>query len=284
LDWLIEHVPLVHNYSRGSTLYEHSMARKQSCTPRLGAADAYAGTALSTQHLPVQVHEEVERSIHKSTFKKMSVVGQFNLGFIVTKLEGDLFIVDQHASDEIRNFEELRKNTVLRNQKLIHPLPLELSAAEEALVCENRIVFERNGFNLDIAVGDEDANDVNLPPVGRRIHVVSLPYSQNTMFDVGDAMELISQLVHFRDEGTHDFSGVSARSIEDISPSKFRAMLASRACRSSIMIGTALEKVKMKQIVQNLSTLDRPWNCPHGRPTMRHLSKIPFYEPGKMYW
>ena len=48
-------------------------------------------------------------------------------------------------------------------------------------------------------------------------------------------------------------------------------MMTMRACRSAVMIGTALELSKMKQIVSQLARLDQPWNCPHGRPTLRHL-------------
>jgi DNA mismatch repair protein PMS2 len=54
-------------------------------------------------------------------------------------------------------------------------------------------------------------------------------------------------------------------------PEKVKAMLRSRACRKSVMIGMDLDKKKMLSIVSNLSTLDSPWNCPHGRPTMRFL-------------
>ena len=56
---------------------------------------------------------------------------------------------------------------------------------------------------------------------------------------------------------------------------RVRAMLASRACRSSIMIGKALDKAAMTRILQHLSELESPWNCPHGRPTMRHLAVLP---------
>ena len=56
-----------------------------------------------------------------------------------------------------------------------------------------------------------------------------------------------------------------------IRPTKVRAMFASRACRSSIMIGQTLDKRSMYKILDNLVTLEAPWNCPHGRPTMRHL-------------
>jgi len=52
-------------------------------------------------------------------------------------------------------------------------------------------------------------------------------------------------------------------------------MLAMRACRSSIMIGKTLDKATMRRILDNLAELKSPWNCPHGRPTMRHLAILP---------
>ena len=47
-----------------------------------------------------------------------------------------------------------------------------------------------------------------------------------------------------------------------------------RACRSAVMIGTALEPAKMRTLVSQLARLDQPWNCPHGRPTLRHLVSL----------
>ena len=55
---------------------------------------------------------------------------------------------------------------------------------------------------------------------------------------------------------------------------KLRAMFASRACRSAVMIGTALEPSKMAGLVRQLASLEQPWNCPHGRPTLRHLISL----------
>ena len=49
--------------------------------------------------------------------------------------------------------------------------------------------------------------------------------------------------------------------------SKFEDIMASKACRQSEMIGTHLPLSKLKNIVQNLSLLNIPWKCPHGRPT-----------------
>ncbi len=52
---------------------------------------------------------------------------------------------------------------------------------------------------------------------------------------------------------------------------KVVAMYASRACRSAVMIGTALHTRDMDRIVARLEHVEQPWNCPHGRPTLRHL-------------
>ena len=48
-------------------------------------------------------------------------------------------------------------------------------------------------------------------------------------------------------------------------------MFASRACRKSVMIGTALNAPNMRELVDHMGQIEQPWNCPHGRPTMRHL-------------
>lgn len=63
--------------------------------------------------------QELQKQISKEMFKKMDIVGQFNMGFIIAKLENDLFIVDQHATDEKYNFEQLQLTTIMENQKLV---------------------------------------------------------------------------------------------------------------------------------------------------------------------
>ena len=66
--------------------------------------------------------------------RRMEVLGQFNLGFIIARLGQDLFIVDQHASDEKYNFERLQAGTALNRQPLLQPRVLDLSAAEEITI------------------------------------------------------------------------------------------------------------------------------------------------------
>lgn len=109
-------------------------------------------------------------TVSKSDFRNMNVVGQFNLGFIIVtrKIAGkfDLFIVDQHASDEKYNFETLQRTTVFRSQRLIAPQVVEMSVIDELIAMDNMSVFEKNGFKLEI---DEDQ------PQGCRIKLAYKP-------------------------------------------------------------------------------------------------------------
>ncbi|XP_047534696.1 mismatch repair endonuclease PMS2 isoform X2 [Vanessa atalanta] len=117
--------------------------------------------------------EELSKEISKESFKNMSIVGQFNLGFIITKLDDDLFIIDQHATDEIYNFETLQKTTELTSQKLVIPQQLELTGVNEQILMDNVGVFKKNGFTFKI---DEDA-----PPT-KRVKLLTIPMSKNWIF------------------------------------------------------------------------------------------------------
>lgn len=133
--------------------------------------------------------------------------------------------------------------------------------------------------------------------VMERVKLVSLPTSKNWTFGPADIEELIFML--------SDSPGVICR------PSRVRQMFASRACRKSVhfhslhvssflfqvdrlsctlilnffpltlqvMIGTALSVSEMKKLVGHMGEIEQPWNCPHGRPTMRHLANLDIISP-----
>ncbi|KAI8086554.1 mismatch repair endonuclease PMS2 [Halteromyces radiatus] len=194
----------------------------------------------------------LDRVINKTDFARIKVLGQFNLGFIIGLLDDhDLFIIDQHAADEKYNFETLQQSTQINGQQLIRPQPIDLTASEELLVMDNMNIFRANGFNIQI--------DENGEPT-KRISVLSQPFSKNTMLDKKD----ISELVYL----------ISERPGEMVRCSRIRSMFASRACRKSVMIGDSLNKQQMIKIIRHMGEINQPWNCPHGRPTMRHLMTI----------
>lgn len=229
---------------------------------------------------PVAQDPEAQLSltVSKGDFANMDIVGQFNLGFILAvraSSEGDngmsrskrneLFIIDQHASDEKYNFERLQAETVVGNQRLVQPVTLDLTAVEEEIVLENNVALEKNGFVVEIDTSGQSV-------VGRRCRLVSLPLSKEVVFNTRDLEELIQLLAEAPGLGTQSRHGVPR-------PGKVRKMFAMRACRSSIMIGKTLSRKQMEKVVSHMGTIDKPWNCPHGRPTMRHLCSLNTLQP-----
>ncbi|KAJ8898622.1 hypothetical protein K2173_004235 [Erythroxylum novogranatense] len=204
---------------------------------------------------------ELERLFKKQDFCHMKVIGQFNLGFIIGKLDNDLFIVDQHAADEKYNFERLCQSTILNQQPLLRTLELELSPAEEVVASMNMGIIRKNGFTLE--------EDLQAQP-GHRFKLKAVPFSKNTTFGAEDVKDLISTLTDGQEECSI-IGSYKMDTVDSVCPSRVRAMLASRACRSSVMIGNALGRNEMQKIIEHLADLKSPWNCPHGRPTMRHL-------------
>ncbi|XP_044491653.1 DNA mismatch repair protein PMS1 isoform X4 [Mangifera indica] len=204
---------------------------------------------------------ELERLFRKDDFGRMKVIGQFNLGFIIGKLDSDLFIVDQHAADEKYNFERLSESTTLNQQPLLRPLRLELTPEEEIVASMHMDIIRKNGFALE-----EDP----LALTGQRFKLKAVPFSKNITFGVEDVKDLISSLADSEGECSI-ISSYKMDTADSVCPSRVRAMLASRACKSSVRIGDALGRNEMQKILEHLTDLKSPWNCPHGRPTMRHL-------------
>lgn len=155
---------------------------------------------------------------------------------------------------------------------MARPKPLEFSAGDELLALDNLDVLRQNGFEVQEA--SESESQTRRP----RLNLIAQPVSKSTVFDLRDLEELI-HLMQDQPQG------------QMVRCSKARAMFAMRACRMSVMIGMPLTSKQMIsvspchrfvlsclfmgfQIVRNMGKMHQPWNCPHGRPTMRHMSDI----------
>ena len=137
-----------------------------------------------------------------------------------------MFTIDQHASNEKFNFEYQQRNTTSKSRRLIVSQKLEITIANEAILMDKVEIFEKNRFNFEI--------DHNVQAI-KKVKLVSLPMSKNWTFGVEDIEELIFMV--------SDSPGVMCRSC------RVRKMFASRTCRMSIMVGTALNQAQMKKVV-----------------------------------
>ncbi|KAI6209291.1 hypothetical protein M3Y96_00206300 [Aphelenchoides besseyi] len=200
-----------------------------------------------------EAEQHLSLMLNKEDFSNMLVIGQFNNAFILTRLGPHMFIVDQHASDEKYNFEQLQANERVKCQLLLKPKPLKLGAMDETVLEQNLEIFEANGFRFEFHPNED---------VGNRIQLTAIPVLSGFQMDENDIDEMLGVLA--------DQPSVMYR------PLKLRKIFASRACRKSVMFGTALSRQKFTAIIRHMATMDSPWNCPHGRPTLRHLCTLKY--------
>ncbi|PAA46345.1 hypothetical protein BOX15_Mlig016364g2, partial [Macrostomum lignano] len=214
---------------------------------------------------------ELRASLDRDGLRRLRPIGQFNLGFLPSLLDssGDLFLVDQHAADEKCRFEALQRSDGchLTRQPLAAPKQLRLTFAQEETVASALPRFSAARFDMEF---DSEA------PVGSRLKLLSVPLGLGKWsFGLSDLEELI-ELVSADGDGSGEVSAeATLPPLPLLLPSRVRAMLASRACRSAVMIGDALDARQRARILASLAELDQPWNCPHGRPTIRHLLHVP---------
>ncbi|MES1920665.1 ATP-binding mismatch repair protein, partial [Bonamia ostreae] len=128
------------------------------------------------------------------------------------------------------------------------PIKLNFTEEEKNLIIENRIKF----IKKKVCFGFENKKPVS---------VTTIPLYKNLNFDYFDIKDMCRVLKdgYFTD----DFQFKSVK-----------LAIATKACRSAIMVGKALSRKEMLQIVRNLVHLENPWSCPHGRPTICHLKEI----------
>lgn len=243
-------------------------------------------------------------SFDQSCFSQMRVIGQFNLGFIIAALhtkgssvDGEavdggasglqLFIFDQHASDEKVRFEGFNRESRIAQQPLVSPHHLQLTPAQEEIASSHLAIFRANGFEI--------RRDDTRPP-GKRLRICSVPsidtsakagtgvvFGETDVRDLLDVLEESEAAPRQHDASSGAGNGPAGlldlnghRSLWGASwmprPKRVWQLLACRACRGAVMIGKALNVAQMERALSNLGSLEQPWNCPHGRPTMRHLS------------
>jgi len=157
-------------------------------------------------------------------------------------LKDDLFLIDQHACDEKFNFERLMSKKI-DSQPLVIGKRMTLNPGEDQILQDKVALFKKYGFDFNFS-DPECVRMTAVPRVGKST--------------LGE--EDVHEMLFLINEG--DFNP---------KPSKIRRINAMAACRSSVMIGEALKTYQMERMLKNMSTMDQPWNCPHGRPTMRHL-------------
>lgn len=151
--------------------------------------------------------------------------------------ERQVFIIDQHASDERYRLEMLQKELTFTTQTMLVPVRVDSGLDDQLYVMDNLERIKENGFSVRIEVTD----------VGdRSLHLTTAPCTAGIQLGEQDLREMISQM------RTDEYSGLHCLG-------RVADTLAYKACRSAIMIGDSLNTQQMTQVVRNLAGLQKPW-------------------------
>lgn len=177
----------------------------------------------------------------------LRALGQFSSAFIVAEGPDGLYLVDQHAAHERVLFEKLMRaadSKSLESQQLLQAETVELTPAQAQLLEENIPVLAELGFEIE--------------PFGTQtFRIRSLPVL----------------LAHMAPEKA--IRAVVEDIEEDEVPlqDEVEARLAARVCKSgAVKSGQILSLAEQEQLIRSLESCDSPRTCPHGRPTMIHIS------------
>jgi DNA mismatch repair protein MutL len=175
-------------------------------------------------------------------------LGQIRDSFILAVNAEGLWIVDQHVAHERVLFEKILKQRAARkveSQRLLLPLLLELTPAQQAVWAEISDELARNGFEVE-------------PFGARSIAVKIAPAGVDASAVEHMLHELLDQLS--REEQALNLEKVGGR------------IAASIACHAAIKVNMPLERNKMEWLLAELANTDCPMTCPHGRPIVLRYS------------
>ena len=197
---------------------------------------------------PKQLELFEEKLLAPESRRRHRLIGQLFETYWLVEFDDRFFIIDQHAAHEKVNYERFVKQfkeQETHSQYLSPPLIVSLSLEEEASLSANREFFEKAGFEIE-------------PFGGREYSISAVPadlygFSEEDLF-----LEMLDNLAG---EGEKDALNI------------FTARLATMACKSAVKGNNKLSFQEADQLIDQLLTLNNPYHCPHGRPTIISMTK-----------
>ncbi|WP_254545818.1 DNA mismatch repair endonuclease MutL [Halomarina pelagica] len=202
-------------------------------------------TADLSQAAAVSFDTETALAPAESRFDELTVIGQFRGLYLLCEADDDLLVVDQHAAHERVNYERLRAAVEgeVPTAALDPPATLSLSPREASLLDAHRETFSAAGFRVE-AFGGGSYRVTGVPaPLGRVADPRALKDTLDTL------------LTGERPDDPRD------------------ALLADLACHPSLKAGDALSRDEARDLLDRLGECDRPYACPHGRPTVLRIEE-----------
>lgn len=212
----------------------------------------------TVNQMPPQPEQKLEKPEQQTLFTEPllsekarihhRLIGQLFDTYWLIQYGNQLYIMDQHAAHEKVNYERLmeayRKKERI-TQFVSPPMVISLTRAEEAILEEFKSEFERIGFTIE-------------PYGGREYAISEIPAN---LYGINEKELFLEMLSDLEDRGSMQPSELIA------------SKLASMSCKAAIKGGQKISFKEADALVSQLLTLENPYACPHGRPTIITMTK-----------
>ena len=212
----------------------------------------------TVNQMPTQPEQKLEKPEQQTLFTEPllsekarihhRLIGQLFDTYWLIQYGNQLYIMDQHAAHEKVNYERLmeayRKKERI-TQFVSPPMVISLTRAEETILEEFKSEFERIGFTIE-------------PYGGREYAISEIPAN---LYGINEKDLFLEMLSDLEDRGSMQPSELIA------------SKLASMSCKAAIKGGQKISFQEADALVSQLLTLENPYACPHGRPTIITMTK-----------
>ena len=189
-----------------------------------------------------------EKLLAPESRERIRLIGQVFDTYWLAQFGDAFYIIDQHAAHEKVYYErfvkKFRENTV-DAQYLTPPMIVTLNLQEESLLKANEDYFRKFGFEIEHFGGKEYC-------------ISAVP---SNLYGLSEEELFLEMLDHLATEGDKDALDI------------FASRLATMACKAAVKGNHAMSPAEAEKLLDELLTLDNPYHCPHGRPTVISMTK-----------
>ena len=197
---------------------------------------------------PKQLELFEEKLLSPQSRSRIRMIGQVFDTYWLAQFEDKFYIIDQHAAHEKIYYERLvrkfREHSI-DSQYLTPPLIVSLNMQEEEVLNANRDYFEKFGFEIEHFGG-------------REYCISAVPSNLYGLTEEELFLEMLDQLESDHSKDTLDI---------------FASRLATMACKAAVKGNNRLSMEEAEKLLDELMTLENPYHCPHGRPTIISMTK-----------
>lgn len=223
------------------------MPKSEEPKPQETISVPTAGTSTKMEAEQLTLFDE--KLLDEASVPDYQIIGQVFDTYWIVQLHDSMYIIDQHAAHERVLYEQTLKGMKTRtytSQYISPPIILDLSMQEAELFRRYMDEFTKIGFEIEPFGGDSFA-------------VRAVP---DNLFSVAKKELLMEMIDSLSDE-------ISPNMTPEILDEK----IASMSCKAAVKGNSRLSRREVEELLKELLTLDNPYHCPHGRPTIIAMTK-----------